>query len=234
MKKLVCALMLVNLLNCAPLELGDEEKKERIVEIKKIEIPEYFVKSELKPKKLLDISDEQINDHWKLYEGYVKQVNKLNQDLRELEKKGEASTLIFADRRRRYGFEYNGMVLHEYYFGNLKFGGLKLSDSSKLKAAIEDTWASFDKWAEDFVFTGKTRSIGWAILYCDPQTGRLTNNFISEHQNGNVAGFKPILVMDVWEHAYMVDHNADGRGKYIEAFFKNINWEVAEKRFLEK
>ncbi|MBD3272956.1 superoxide dismutase [Candidatus Dependentiae bacterium] len=192
----------------------------------------YNTKDEIKPKGLNGISDEQINDHWSLYQGYVKNVNKLNEELKELSSQGKANTLLYADRRRRYGFEYNGMVLHEYYFKNLTPEKTEISDG-KLKNEIIKTWGSFDAWLQDFNNTGKTRGIGWAILYADPNTGQLTNNFIHEHQNGIIAGFKPILVMDVWEHAYMVDHKAGGRGDYINAFIKNINWPEVEKRYNE-
>jgi len=201
----------------------------------------YNVKKNLKPSGLVGISDEQINDHWKLYQGYVKQVNILNQALRQAqdEKTLEVGSLVYADRRRRYGFEYNGMVLHEYYFENLASPKeltkklKELTDNTPLKKAIIDTWGSVDLWKKDFIAAGKTRGIGWAILYCDPTTKQLTNHFIAEHQNGNIAGYKPILVMDVWEHAYMVDHKAGGRGVYIEAFLQNIDWEVVCKRFDE-
>jgi len=206
----------------------DEDRKES--KENKKEIGMYNVKENIKPSKLIGISDDQISDHWKLYEGYVKNVNKLNQELELLRKEGKADSLIYADRRRRYGFEYNGMVLHEYYFENLK-PGVKLSGGT-LKKAIEKTWGSFENWKQDFIAAGKTRGIGWVILYCDPTTKRLTNNFVAEHQNGNIAGYEPILVMDVWEHAYMVDHNAGGRGKYIESFLQNINWDIVEKRFV--
>lgn len=225
------------------------------------QIKEYAVKQEIKPAGLVGISDDQINDHWQLYAGYVKQVNTLNQELQKLAQQGQVDSLIYADRRRRYGFEYNGMILHEYYFENLKPGSsLEMAGASisgkgankegeksslslekrsvgqelkagDLKKEIEKTWGSFDKWKQDFIATGKTRGIGWAILYMDPQTKNLTNHFIAEHQNGIIAGFKPILVMDVWEHAYMVDHGATERGIYIDAFLQNVNWAVVESRF---
>jgi len=203
-----------------------EEQTQNRFKLKKVKTMLYQVKKNIKPSGLKGISDTQIEDHWKLYEGYVKQVNNLNQELKTL----DVTSLIYADRRRRYGFEYNGMVLHEYYFENLKSKNLKLSEG-KLKKAIEETWGSFEKWKEDFVAAGKTRGIGWVILYCDPITKKLGNYFISGHSDGNIAGYTPILVMDVWEHAYMVDHKAGGRGEYIKAFFENINWDVVEKRF---
>ncbi len=190
----------------------------------------YKEKIELKPSGLGGISDSQIADHWKLYVGYVNNVNKLNEDLKELANQNKTNSLIYADRKRRYGFEYNGMILHEYYFENLTNNKTELSDN-KLKEKIISTWGSFENWLENFKNTGKTRGIGWAILYSDPNNGELTNHFIHEHQNGVITDFKPILVMDVWEHAYMVDHKADGRAAYIENFIKNINWPVVEERY---
>lgn len=189
----------------------------------------YSPKEKLKPAELNDISVGQVEDHWKLYVGYVDQVNKLNKELGALATNGQSSSLTYADRRRRYGFEYNGMILHEYYFGNLK-NGTELAEGG-LKDAVVKTWGSFEQWTEDFTNTGKSRSIGWAILYLDPATGQLTNHFIMEHEIGNIAGFVPILVMDVWEHAYMVDHKASGRADYIRAFLNNINWGVVQKRY---
>lgn len=192
--------------------------------------PTYSVQEKLKPQGLLGISDDQIDDHWKLYEGYVKQVNLLNQELYELRDAGEGDTLIYADRRRRYSFEYNGMVLHEYYFANLKAGESELRDCM-LKKEIIRSFGSYNNWKKDFESAAKSRSIGWAILYADTTTGMLTNHFIAEHGNGNIAGFSPVLVLDVWEHAYMVDHTAGGRGEYIASFMKNINWDKVEERY---
>lgn len=191
----------------------------------------YTIKSELKPQNLVGISQAQIDDHWKLYEGYVNQTNTLCKDLVAMTQEGKASSLLYADRRRRAGFEFNGMVLHEFYFESLVGGGQPLADGA-FKKALAATWGSFEAWQNDFINTGKTRGIGWAILYADPITKQLTNHFITEHGNGHIAGFKPILVMDVWEHAYMVDHKADGRAKYIDAFFANIAWNIVEKRFI--
>lgn len=195
---------------------------------------EYIVKNEIKPLGLVGISDDQINDHWKLYEGYVKQVNALNKELKEMAQAGKVDSLVYADRRRRYGFEYNGMILHEYYFENLKNNNKKVTPakpSGNLLGALESAWGSFDAWKQDFIATGKTRGIGWAILYLDTKNMQLTNHFIAEHQDGIISGFKPILVMDCWEHAYMVDQSATDRAKYIDAFLQNIDWEIVQNRF---
>ena len=190
----------------------------------------YKVQENLKPTKLTGISEGQIADHWSLYIGYINQTNKLNEELDAMQKANQSDTLTYADRRRRLNFEYNGMILHEYYFANLK-AGCSQSESNQLAKAIESKWGSFDNWLKDFCNCGKTRGIGWAILYADCTTGELNNHFIQDHENGNVAGFAPILVMDVWEHAYMVDHKSGGRLDYINAFIKNINWPVVEKRY---
>ena len=189
----------------------------------------YLVQEQLKPTGLLGISDAQVTDHWNLYKGYVTQSNTLNSELQTLQTSGQGNSLAYADRRRRYGFEYNGMVLHEYYFGNLRAG---INDASKsdVRKAIEKTWGSYEAWKADFESAGKTRGIGWAILYADSTTGELSNHFIHEHANGNIAGFAPILVLDVWEHAYMVDHKAGGRADYITAFMQNIYWDKVEER----
>lgn len=190
----------------------------------------YDIREELKPRNLIGISQAQIDDHWNLYAGYVKQVNALNAELAQLRTDKRIDSLVFADRRRRYGFEYNGMVLHEYYFGNLKSGQASL-ENGDLKQALVSSFSSFETWKQDFEAAAKSRAIGWAILYADTTTGALTNHFIAEHGNGNVAGFEPILILDVWEHAYMVDHRASGRGDYIAAFMQNIDWKTVEERY---
>ena len=190
----------------------------------------YDVREELKPSNLNGISDDQINDHWGLYKGYVAQVNTLKAELAELRAAGKGDTLAYADRRRRMGFEFNGMVLHEYYFGNLATGSEK-EEAQAFVDAVTEQWGSFEQWAADFSATGKSRSIGWAICAMDPVTGDINNHFIQLHEEGNVASFHPLVVMDVWEHAYMVDHKAGGRGDYIGKFMSNINWRTVAQRF---
>lgn len=190
----------------------------------------YAVREELKPSNLNGISDDQINDHWNLYVGYVNQTNALKKELAELREAGKGDALTYADRRRRFGFEMNGMVLHEYYFGNLSTDSNQ-TDAGAFVDAVTKQWGSFEAWAADFSATGKSRSIGWAICAMDPVTGDINNHFIQLHEEGNIAAFHPIVVMDVWEHAYMVDHKAGGRAAYIEKFMSNINWRVVAQRF---
>jgi len=179
------------------------------------------------------ISDDQISEHLKLYSGYVKQVNTLNQDLTELLGKGKASGKdpAFAELTRRLGFEYNGMILHEYYFSNLRRAGEPVPPAgSGVGQALADAFGSIDMWKTDFQAMGDMRGIGWVILFQDPATDRLTNHWITLHQ----AGFKPLLVMDVWEHAFMRDYKATEKAKYVEAFFRNIDWQAVERRLHEE
>ena len=190
----------------------------------------YTVRNELKPAGLNGISDDQLADHWKLYEGYVAQSNGLKAQLAELREAGKGDTPLYADRRRRFGFEFCGMVLHEYYFGNLK-ANVEQAQAAGFLAAVTERWGSVENWLADFVNTGKSRSIGWAVCAMDPLTGDINNHFIQLHEEGNIPGYSPLLVMDVWEHAYMVDHKAGGRADYIGAFTSNINWAVVEQRF---
>jgi Fe-Mn family superoxide dismutase len=193
----------------------------------------YEVKQHLKPAELKGFTENQIAQHWKLYEGYVANTNALKSELDAMRKEGKVGTALYADRRRRFGFEVNGMVLHEYYFGNLKAGAPELPADSPLRRALAEQYGSFEAWKEDFVKCGASRSVGWAICYLDPATGGLTNHFIQLHEDGNIAGFIPVLIMDVFEHAYMVDWGAGGRPDYIKAFFENVNWPAVAGRYDE-
>ena len=141
-----------------------------------------------------------------------------------------------AELTRRLGFEYNGMVLHEYYFDNLQSGGGTGDpvQTSQFAKAAETSFGSYDIWKADFVGIGKMRGVGWAICYQNPANGRLSNHWITLHETGNVAGFNPILVMDVWEHAFLLDYKPAERPKYIEAFFSNINWNAVEDRLKKR
>jgi superoxide dismutase, Fe-Mn family len=193
---------------------------------------QYLVRQELRPKDLPGISEDQLGQHWKLYEGYVKNVNLLNEKLAALASKKDFGP-EFAELKRRLGFEYDGMILHEHYFGILRSGRKPLGDESSSMKLMKKSFGSFDAWKEEFTAIGKMRGVGWAILYFDPRAGTLTNHWIGMHEEGHPAGFVPILVMDVWEHAFMVDAGADGRPKYIEAFFKNVDWPKVEQTLAE-
>jgi Fe-Mn family superoxide dismutase len=171
--------------------------------------------------------------HFKLYAGYVKNTNDLNEKIIELTEAGKSGSLEYAELKRRYGFEYNGMRLHEYYFGNLKPGGSELKESSAIGKLITETYSSIDVWKNDFFKVGAMRGVGWAVLFQDPFTKTLSNHWITLHEEGNIAGFQPLLVMDVWEHAFLLDYVPADRPKYIEAFYSNIDWEKVEARLLK-
>jgi superoxide dismutase, Fe-Mn family len=181
------------------------------------------------------ISDETLEMHFKLYEGYVKETNKLTEAITKFIQDGnvdQEEMPAYSELTRRLGFEYNGMVLHEYYFDNLKSGaGTGDPDrTTQFVKAAESSFGSYEIWKADFVGIGKMRGVGWAICYQNPSNGRLSNHWITLHETGNVAGFDPVLVMDVWEHAYLLDYKPAERPKYIEAFFSNIDWTVVDKR----
>lgn len=193
---------------------------------------EYEVKEHLLAKLnagdgLDGISKDLIEQHFGLYKGYVANLNALRKELAEGREAGASGPQV-ADRRRRFGFEYNGVVLHELYFNNMTPGGNQ--PSAAVVEVIEKSFGSFEKWEADFKACGATRGVGWAVLYMDPSTGALNNHFVELHENGNVSGFQPLLIMDVWEHAYILDQGAAGRPKYIEAFMKNVDWAVVEDR----
>lgn len=177
------------------------------------------------------ISDKTMEMHFGLYQGYVKNTNLLNEQLMEISQKREVSGKdpAYAELTRRLGFEYGGMVLHEYYFDNLAPKG-KGQPSTQLKSSLEQSFGGFENWKEGFAAVGEMRGVGWAVLYEDPANGQLSNHWIALHHDGVPSGFQPILVMDVWEHAYLLDYKPSDRGKYIEAFLSNVDWEKASQR----
>jgi len=169
---------------------------------------------------LRNIPDPLLDAHLKLYEGYVKSTNVLAERL----KAAEIGSPEWAEMTRRTGFEINGMRLHELYFDNLS-----PHSSKPAQALIEEvggTWGSFDEWEKEFRAMGQIRGVGWVILYRDPVADRLSNHWITLHEEGHPAGFAPLLVMDVWEHAY----SGMDRTRYIDAFFENIQWNRVESR----
>lgn len=180
------------------------------------------------------ISDKTLEMHFKLYEGYVKSTNDLTARIAEMLSDGKVDQEempAYSELNRRLGFEYNGMVLHEYYFGNMKKGGGgEPGRDSEFRTAVERSFPSFDIWKTDFTSVGKMRGVGWSIAFLDPTSGRVSNHWIELHQTGAVAGFVPLVVMDVWEHAFLLDYKPADRPKYIEAFLSNLDWNGVEHR----
>jgi superoxide dismutase, Fe-Mn family len=178
------------------------------------------------------LTKEQLEQHYKLYQGYVTNTNALNQRLAELMKANEGTTPMAGEVRRRLGFEYNGMRLHEYYFDNLG-GKDALGANTDLMKKINEQWGSFEVFMTEFKAVAMMRGIGWVILYQDPVGGALQIFWVSDHENGHPAGFNPLVVLDLWEHAFTVDYKPTERAKYLEAFFKNLNWHVLAGRVVQ-
>lgn len=173
-------------------------------------------------------SDTLIKNHFTLYQGYVTNINKVLDTLSQLAKDGKTGLPEYAELKRRLGFEFNGMRLHELYFENLGGKGM-LDKVGKLGTKLGSDFGSYESWEKDFRATASMRGIGWAILYQDNVTGGLINQWINEHETGHFAGCRPLLILDVFEHAFMIDYGLK-RADYIEAFFQNLKWEAVEKR----
>jgi Fe-Mn family superoxide dismutase len=170
-------------------------------------------------------SDTLLKNHFQLYQGYVTNVNKLI----SLENT-PPGTPEYAELKRRFGWEFNGMRLHELYFWSMVKGGKELEKKCKLAKKIAEDFASLEKWETDFKATGAMRGIGWVILYYDLHSKKLFNCWINEHDVGHLSGAEPLLVMDVFEHAYMVDYQLK-KADYINAFMKAIDWESVSERY---
>jgi len=173
-------------------------------------------------------SETLLKNHFTLYQGYVTNTNKLLDSLSSMTKDDKAGTPEFTEMKRRLGWEFNGMRLHEYYFENLGGKG-GIGKNSRLAAKLAEDFGSFELWEKHFRATGAMRGIGWAGLYQDLANGQLINFWINEHDSGHPAGGSPILILDVFEHAFMLDYGLK-RADYIEAFFKNIDWKAVEAR----
>lgn len=169
-------------------------------------------------------SEESLSDHFKLYEGYVKNVNAIAERSGTL----EAGSPESAELRRRFGWEWNGMRLHELYFGNLTKETAPLDPSSAVATAIAERFGSIGEWEKDFRLAGAMRGIGWVVLAKDGD--RLFNIWINEHDAGHLAGATPLLVMDVFEHAFLRDYGL-ARADYIDAFMNAIDWGEVGRRF---
>lgn len=174
-------------------------------------------------------SKQMLENHFTLYQGYVTNTNKLADILSQMLKDGKTATPEYAELKRRFGWELNGMRLHEYYFDNLG-GKEQLGSKLALYGAIEKQFGSYANWEADFRAAGSMRGIGWTLLYLDGSNGSLYNDWINEHDMGHLAGCVPIVVLDVFEHAYMLDYGLK-RADYIAAFMKNINWNEASTRY---
>ena len=177
------------------------------------------------------LSDQLLQNHFTLYQGYVTNTNKVINRLASILKEDGTGSPEYAELKRRFGWEWNGMRLHENYFDNLTAGGNSLDPNSAIAKAIVTDFGSLESWEKDFKATGMLRGIGWTALYLDTESKRLFNTWINEHEIGHISGGSILLIMDVFEHAFMIDYGLK-RVDYIEAFFKNIDWNIVSKRFI--
>lgn len=176
------------------------------------------------------LSEQNVKNHEGLYEGYIKNINKLNDALIQIEKDGNFDKPEYAELNRRFGWEWNGMRLHELYFENIIEGGKFIGETSKLYRKIVEEYGSYDEFIQVFKSLSSIRGIGWVVLCYDRSSDHLCDIWINEHDTGYLAGTEPLLVMDLFEHAYMLDFGTK-KADYIDIFDKLINWEVAEKRY---
>lgn len=178
-------------------------------------------------------SDQLLKNHFTLYQGYVKNIQAIGDELSAMSQAGRTSAPSFTELRRRFGWEYNGVSLHEYYFENLTKSPGQLSPDGPLAAKIDECFGSREAWERDFRAAGAMRGIGWVIMYYDPVRKNLMNVWINEHDSGHPAGCAPLLILDVFEHAYMLDYGLK-KADYIEAFFKAVDWGRVSSRYPEQ
>lgn len=177
------------------------------------------------------ISNDTIENHLGLYQGYVKHVNLIQDKITAYNNDLENNAFAIAEMQRRLGFEFGGMRNHEYYFAQLEGGYTELPDST-LKSKIQNQWGSVDNWLQRFRQIAMTRGVGWVMLYYDPHTDQLVQTWVDEQHIGQLADLDIVLALDMWEHSYMRDYVSGEKGKYIDAFFANLNWEVVAGRLI--
>ncbi len=191
-----------------------------------------FITKVYKIPELKGISSKSIDEHLKLYAGYVKNTNFITDKIAELKKDTENNMYALSEINRRFGFEYNGMRNHEVYFSSLEVGSSPLKEDSLLMKKINETWGSFEAWYSEFKTIAMTRGVGWAMLYFDKIDNRLINTWVDEQQIGQLNGCDTILGLDMWEHSFVLDYLPSGKKDYINDFFVNLNWNVIEENYL--
>jgi len=183
---------------------------------------------------LVGISKKQVEEHLKLYQGYIKHTNLITEKIAELEKGDADNGYMINELSRRLGFEWDGMKLHEYYFHSIEDGAKPLSPESTLGKKIAEQYGSFENWLEACAKMCLTRGIGWVVLYYESATDRLIMKWVDEHQIGHLAGLQIVMVVDVWEHAYMIDYLPSEKKDYVKSYLGNINWQIVAEEFLPR
>ena len=193
-----------------------------------------FIEKKFTIPELAGISQKTIEEHLKLYSGYVKSANLILEKITELRKDADEitkNTYLISELQRRFSFEFDGMRNHEYYFEQFEGGTKSMDEQSGLAEKIKETWESTDAWLLRFKEIAMTRGIGWAVLYFDKKTNTLNHSWVEEQHLGHLAGAEVILALDMWEHSYMLDYVPSEKKKYVEAFFANLNFSVVEGRY---
>jgi Fe-Mn family superoxide dismutase len=192
---------------------------------------ETFTLKTFQIDELTGISAKNIEEHLKLYKGYVTNSNLILNKIKEYEKDPMENAYILGELHRRFSFEFDGMRNHEYYFSHLSGGSKDLDSNGLIYKAIEREWGSFENWSAQFKSIAMTRGVGWVILYYDKHSEHLLNQWVDEHHLGQLTGLSPLLCLDMWEHAYVYDYPTSEKKKYVEAFFANLNWKTVEESF---
>ena len=181
---------------------------------------------------LKGLSEKQIAVHLALYEGYVKHVNLIMEKIATYkEADPEGNAFAIAEMRRRLGFEFDGMRMHEYYFEQFEGGAVAPTPDSPLASVATEKYGNWDGLVSHVKEVAGTRGIGWVVVYSDPRANTLHTAFVNDHEIGQLAGLPILLAVDLWEHAYMVDYVPAEKKTYVEAFLENVNWSIVEKRF---
>ena len=193
-------------------------------------LPRFTAKDYTALKGLQAISDEQVTVHLALYNGYVTRSNKLAEQLEAMLGDGKSATAEYQELKRRAGWENNGVILHELYFDNLAPGGKGNGGESRFGQAVAKQYGGFDTWKADMLGVAKMPGVGWAVTYFDPSRKGFDNFWIDRHDVGHPAGYVPVVVLDLWEHAWSVYLKPTERAKYLEDFFANVSWAAVDKR----
>jgi len=183
--------------------------------------------------KLKGISEKNVEEHLKLYQGYVNNANTVLEKIENLSKENAEGKFAYeiSELQRRFAFEFGGVRNHEYFFTAFENGPKEISKESDLYKKISEDFGSFEKWFSYFKTMATTRGIGWAMLYFDKTTGRLLNQWVDEHHLGQLSTCEIILALDMWEHAFVFDYQPSGKKNYVEDFFENLNWKLIEQNF---
>ena len=174
------------------------------------------------------INQEQFDVHMRLYEGYINKMNEIDALLKDNTgvKEANATYSEFRGIKRGETYALNGVILHELYFENI--GSTNNTPSTMITQMLSRDYGSFDNWKDQFVATAKA-SRGWAILCYDPRSDSFRNDSLDTHDDGYMAMSIPLLVLDMYEHAYFLQY-ANNKAEYIDRFMDNIDWQVVGER----